>query len=214
MAEDNELPIDDSSMVEAPETEPRDTADSVTEHDDDGLEQSEQGNPRETADSSDTDLLFDRLNGIEHVLTAFNDRAKSLEAMNLKMHEQVSQLRENSIIGYLQPLFESLAALHMEILEIGSYREGRDAEEMNDLAFQVEDIFGHFGIESVQAETGVSFDRALHAAIQKKNTDDEALDGTIERVRRQGFKRLGNERVLIPAQVVVHRYKPSPETTS
>jgi molecular chaperone GrpE (heat shock protein) len=67
------------------------------------------------------------------------------------------------------------------------------------------------GLESggtllVEPEAGEAFDAALHTAIERVETCERELDMTVARTVRVGFIQDG-ERVLRPADVVVHLYR-------
>lgn len=162
----------------------------------------------------DTLPLLER---IEATLSAFHDRAASLEHMNLEMHQRMQLLQEDAVFSYLRPLFNKLAITYSKAVEYALDQEDEQTkEDLNSIAEQLLDVFQLFDIQSVKAAPGVQFDAHFHNAIQKKTTDDPKADGIISRVHRQGFIRSGAGRVFIPAQVAIFRYespslKPSEE---
>src|SRR5699024_7812459 len=72
----------------------------------------------------------------------------------------------------------------------------------------IEDMFSLYDIDSVGATAGGAFDAKMHQAARVIPTDDPALDGTVQRVARQGFIFAGAERVFLPARVSVYRHTP------
>lgn len=173
-------------------------AETATEDLDEGT-----SSPADTAESP----LGETLASIEASLTAFHERARALERTNENLYALTQKLQEDSVFDMLRPLFERLSALHANALDCASFTKDPSAhDDFHDLAEQVLSIFQLFDIESVEAEVGGTFESRLHNAFQKKTTDDESKDGTIARVRRQGFIRSGRERVYLPAQVAVYRY--------
>lgn len=155
------------------------------------------------------------LHKLEATLGAFHERAANLEKINLEMHERMKDLQQDAVFSFLRPVFDRLATLYSNAVEYASDQESKNAsDDLLDISEQVLDIFQLFDIQSLETEKGQTFDAHVHNAFQRKVTEEPDLDGKIARVRRQGFKRSGAERVFIPAQVAVFRYQEPTAKTS
>lgn len=143
---------------------------------------------------------------LEASLTASRD-----EVRNLKL--EAEELRRWQLTQSMKPAFQQLAALHADLLKAAdAVREGEHAEMAGDyehFAEVVVRVMDLFDLESVGAAPGLPFDSSVHAAVMTRKTADEAADQTVARVVRQGFRALGDKRVLLPAKVIVHRYDPT-----
>ena len=125
------------------------------------------------------------------------------------MNQTVADLKQESDRSLLKPVFTKLATVEADIRLFLEEAADSDRQAFYALLDSIEDIFSMYDLRSVGAEVGSSFDANLHTAIQRKTTDDEALDRTIARVTRQGLAFPDDTRAYLPAQVAVWRYQPA-----
>lgn len=137
----------------------------------------------------------------------FDKRASEYERTIRELYSRVEELQRNQLMGLMKPVFVQFADLHAEMVSTAQQaREAGDEGHASDLDYfteAFERMLGHFDLESVGAAAGGPFDRRSQAAVLTKKTTDRAADQTVARVVRQGFRMSGEERVLIPARVVV-----------
>lgn len=148
----------------------------------------------------------------------FSRRAMEYESSVRALQSTVEELRAQQLTGLMKPVFQQFADLKAEIDAAASRaRERSDEHHADDYEFfsgSIDAILDHFDLESVRATVGDLFDRRAHAAVLRKSTDDPELDQTIARVARQGFRVIGESRVLIPARVIIWRYSPPQDAST
>lgn len=146
---------------------------------------------------------------IDEATRSFHERALAYEKVNQQLHARVEALQADQVRSLLKPAFERLATLHTQAADAASSCRERDresAEEFEYFAASIEELLGLYDLESVAAEVGERLDVKKHHATRMKKTSDPDLDGTIQRVQRQGFAFSGAERVFLPARVGVYRH--------
>lgn len=149
---------------------------------------------------------------IDALRKSFDSRAAAYEDTIRSLQATIEELRGQQLTGMMKPTFQQFADLKAE-LDAAAQRardssDDHHAEEYEFFSGSVDDIMDHFDLESVRATVGDPFDRRAHAAVLRKPTDDPQLDRTIARVARQGFRVIGEPRVLIPARVVIWSFTP------
>ncbi|WP_244928758.1 nucleotide exchange factor GrpE [Nocardioides sp. W7] len=141
----------------------------------------------------------------------FHERSAAQEDTIRHLHARVEELQADQVRTLLKPVIQRMAALHAQSGEAADRAKEAGESAERDLAYfavALEDALGLLDIESIGAATGQMFDASRHHAVQVAATDQPELDRTIFRVLRQGFTYSGAERVLLPAQVVIHRHEP------
>ena len=153
--------------------------------------------------------------GLEALVTAFRAEWEREAVQSRRevaaLRQQVDTLVEGREVTTFKPTILKLVALHADLVGAAtSARAGGSpdhADDFDHFVASVEGLLEDLELTSVGAEEGVAFDRGLHHAQQSRLTTVPAEDQTIARVLRQGFRKVGEERVLVPARVVVHRYE-------
>ena len=69
---------------------------------------------------------------------------------------------------------------------------------------QIKTILDDYGVTAIDA-VNIKFDPMLHEPMEAKETDDESLDDSIEKVVQKGYKM--KDRIIRPAKVIVWRKK-------
>lgn len=144
-------------------------------------------------------------------LDRLNERLRASEEANRKLQSRVESLQDDQVRALLKPVFERLASLHSQSREMVSTHRGTAddaADDFDYFATAIEGLLGLYDIVSVDAAVGAPLDARVHFAVGSKPTDDVALDGTIQRVQRQGFTYAGAGRTLLPARVIAYRHNP------
>lgn len=158
------------------------------------------------------DVLADAVIELVGQTKRFHERAAAQEETIRQLHARVEELQTDQVRTLLKPVIQKLAALHAQAGEAAE-RAGSAGElaerDLSYFAVALEDSLGLLDIESVGAAPGAAFDATRHHAVQVAPTDRPELDRTIARVLRQGFTYTGAARVLLPAQVVIHRHEPA-----
>lgn len=171
------------------------------------------GGPVDEAPASVVDgALFELRQEIARLRESLDQRAAAHEATIASLAASMEAMRNQQLAATMRPVLRQFVDLHGELSDGGAKARqlGRD-EQAGDLDFyaqRIEDILDNFDLESVQAIPGAAFDRRAHAAVMARPAPRQEDDQTIARVVRQGFRLIGQERVLIPARVVVWKYSP------
>jgi molecular chaperone GrpE (heat shock protein) len=142
----------------------------------------------------------------------FNTRSAEYEANARLLHARIESLQQDQVRALLKPAFERLATLHAQAVDASSdaVSERAARDDFDFFATSIEELLGLYDLDSVDAAVGSGFDPRHHHAARTVRTTRSELDGTIQRVIRQGFAFAGNERVLLPARVGVYRFAPEP----
>ncbi|RKQ36787.1 nucleotide exchange factor GrpE [Kocuria tytonis] len=152
------------------------------------------------------------LSEVRALRASLDTRVAEYERTIRSLHETVENLQRQQLTGVMKPVFQQFADLQAELQSAGFQAGGRGdqqyAEEFDYFATVIEGLLDHFDLESVEATAGSHFDSKLHMAVQARPTDDAQQDRTIARVLRQGYRVIGEARVLIPARVVILKYAP------
>lgn len=203
----------------APETEPSPVTENLVENEVPAPAQGESA-PREVALESENQAdhgadLRPLAEEMASLRELFERRASEYEKTIRDLHARVEELQRSQLMGLMKPVFVQFADLHAEMTATAQQARlaGIDghASDLEYFAGAFERLLAHFDLESVGAAVGSPFDRRVHAAVLTKKTADQAADQTVARVVRQGFKLCGEERVLIPARVVVWKAVERPE---
>jgi molecular chaperone GrpE (heat shock protein) len=141
----------------------------------------------------------------------FSARADFYENQVRQLQQRIDILQADQIQQLLGPVFQRLAILLTQAADSagrarsdqGRYQAEVEFDYFHDLVLETLDLMN---ANSVEAVSGVAFDRTVHAARKTAPTSDESLDGTVAKVLRQGIIRHGAGRAFIPAQVSVYRY--------
>ncbi|HZM57483.1 MAG TPA: hypothetical protein VFC03_20910 [Acidimicrobiales bacterium] len=157
------------------------------------------------------DVLAERITDLLTTIQAFSARADFYENQVRQLQQRVEILQADQVQQLLGPVFQRLAILLTEAADSagrarsdqGRYEAEVEFDYFHDLVVETLDLMN---ANSVEAASGVAFDRTIHAARKTASTSDERLDGTVAKVLRQGIIRHGAERAFIPAQVSVYRY--------
>lgn len=130
-----------------------------------------------------------------------------------RLHEENQRLKAGEIQQIVTPIFRDLVRLFDDlsgsVLEYRSSSEPKLLDVARDLAcFRdvVSDILYRHGIERYEVDPGGAFDAKTHRVIRVAATSDPALDRTVARVVRPGFR--SEARVLRAAEVEVYRHTP------
>jgi hypothetical protein len=91
---------------------------------------------------------------------------------------------------------------------VQQYIDLRDQVGSAALQEQMAEALARVGVTVVEPAPGDAFDRDRHQAVDAVPTDDPALHRTIASIERPGY--LDGDRLIRPAQVVVHRYDGAP----
>ncbi len=145
----------------------------------------------------------------------FHERALGYEANARQLHSRVEELQQDQVRVLLKPIFERLATLHAQANDIAAQRLNDSPDVAGDFLFfanSIEEALALYDLDSIQAEAGMPFDAKQQQAVRVVKTDQQDLDGTLQRVVRQGFIFASAERVLLPARVAVFRYEEPNET--
>lgn len=171
-----------------------------------------------TPESPDLTALRVLESHLEQLRQDFDRRATEYEKTIRALHSSLEDLQGQQLTGMMKPVFQLFADLQAELASAAARaRESGDemyAGEFEFFAGSVDAVLEHFDLESVRAAEGDVFDRRAHAAVLSKVTEDPELDQTVARVARQGFRVVGESRVLLPARVVVWRHRPAESSPS
>lgn len=141
----------------------------------------------------------------------FHERSQGHESNARLMHARIEELQQDQVRALLKPAFERLASLHAQASDIAAQKRDQEdktaAEDFAYFADSIEDLMSLYDLHSVRAAAGDSFDARRHQASRAVKSADEVLDGSVQRVIRQGFGFAGSDRVFLPARVAVYRYE-------
>lgn len=159
---------------------------------------------------SDGDAMEQRW---ERLQSSFLERAQFYEDLVRSLQNQIERLQEDQFRTLLKPVFERLANLHAQAVEAaGDTSDSAASTDFRFFAESIEELLDVLDVVSVGAEVRTPFRPRFHHAVRTVPTDDEALDGMIQRVVRQGFVFAGTERPLLPARVAVYRHSRADST--
>ncbi|WP_058625002.1 nucleotide exchange factor GrpE [Microbacterium testaceum] len=199
-ASDAEVAVSADDLASPDAADPTDVADPT-----DGTDRTGEAERAEDADApADLPLILAALDRL-------NERLRASEEANRKLQSRVESLQDDQVRALLKPVFERLASLHSQSREMVSTHRGTAddaADDFDYFATAIEGLLGLYDIVSVDAAVGAPLDARVHFAVGSKPTDDVALDGTIQRVQRQGFTYAGAGRTLLPARVIAYRHNP------
>lgn len=150
------------------------------------------------------------LAGLEEQVRRFHARGESQDRIIRQMQSRIEQLQGDQVRALLTPLLRRLAGVHAQAAEAAERARERREKSEKDFDFfidAIEESLGLIDVESVRAEPFADFDPAKHHASRIVTTDDVAMDMRIQRVMRQGFTYVDADRVFLPAQVSVYRYR-------
>jgi molecular chaperone GrpE (heat shock protein) len=195
---------DFSSPKSVPESLPRSAGDELSDAASAELEPSI---PQPVSNEALAGLIADLLT----TTRTFSARADFYENQVRQLQQRIEILQADQIQQLLGPVFQRFAILLTQAADSagrarsdqGRYQAEVEFDYFHDLVLETLDLMN---ANSVEAASGVAFDRTVHAARKTVPTSDERLDGTVAKVIRQGIIRHGAERAFIPAQVSVYRY--------
>lgn len=138
-----------------------------------------------------------------------------LNAVIDRLHAANEKLRQGEAEALLQPLFRDLIKMADDWsarARSWASRTGASADDVaqacREAAEDAQLMLERHGVEGFLPEAGAAFDRRLQRAVDTEPTTEAEADGRIAVTRRSGYRH--GERVLRPAEVVVHRYRPAP----
>lgn len=134
-------------------------------------------------------------------------RLGALEERDAKVAEQLQNFRDESARTFLQPMFKEMVGIYSDLLQSADYACENDAEAFRGYADHISYLLNALDLEVIPTDEETAFNARSHASVQKKSTDDKALDSTIARVVRHGLRVVGADRALVPARVAVFKYK-------
>lgn len=173
--------------------------------------------PQGPPDGEQEEVLLDSvLRGLRDQVERFHERTERYEHTVREMSRRIEVLQADQAQSSLKPLFRRLAALHAQAGEAAVRAVERQEQSHKDFEHfrdAIEEALSLVDIESVNAAAGDPFDARQHHATLSVDTDDPELDKRIHRVLQQGFTHVAASRVMLPAQVSVHRYR-APEQAS
>jgi molecular chaperone GrpE (heat shock protein) len=133
-----------------------------------------------------------------------------------QLYEELRQYKEDFVFQAEKPLLLDLLLFFDSLIW---FRRGLDKGEMSPEV--VADSFQYLVDEFLEllyrrdvlpTEPREEFHRETQKAVQVAYTDDVTLDWRIQRIVKRGFTR--GERVLRPEEVILHRFRSTPESTS
>lgn len=156
------------------------------------------------------DMSHAILNELQEIRTSLLARCEGYEQANTTLQAAVATAQREQLTSYVKPTFERFVEIHSALVKNADVaRVNGDegyAEDFSFIAQSVEEILASFDLDSVGAAVGDPFDRSAHSASLIRKTGDVTKDQTIAKVVRQGFRVVGEERVHMPARVVVWKY--------
>lgn len=167
-------------------------------------------------EASTEDLLLPALDALTKQISRFHERSARSEEIIRTMQSRITELQGDQIQALLKPTIQRFAGLHAQAADALQAAIDRNEYSAADFSFfmtSIEDALGLIDFDSVGAAVGVAFDSTRHHATSVTATGDLALDRTIQRVIRQGFKHADAARVSIPALVTIYQYDESLSTT-
>lgn len=143
---------------------------------------------------------------------SFDERSHALEAMNRTLLASVEDLQRQQLINLIKPVLGQFIELHAELTKYAATAQDEGhaayAEDFTAAASSVEEILSGFDLVSVEAKVSDPFERGTHAAVLTKKTSNADDDLRLAKVVRQGFRFVGEDRVHMPARVVVWKFTP------
>jgi hypothetical protein len=168
----------------------------------------------------DPDLVarvLERVEGIEALITGFQQRSAHREAVIDRLHEENQQLRVGLSRAILEPAVTDLIRLHGALArEAGRLErlEGTDgglaAPLLAGFASDVEMILDRCGVERFSAEPGEAFRPGEHEPLAVVPTTEPERHGTVAEVVAPGFRERDTGRVRRPVQARFHKHVPDP----
>lgn len=154
------------------------------------------------------------LTGLTAAVEREHERAAHREAIIDRLHEDNQALRRGELQAMFEPVRAALYRLHdltRREAERWATPDPPDAAHTASLLTAVTDeiaeALARTGVERFAVKPGDPFDPARHRPVATEPVMDPALDGTVVRVRADGFEQGG--RVVRKAEVCVGRPAPS-----
>lgn len=123
------------------------------------------------------------------------------------LEEQLQGYRDETARTFLQPVFNEMIGIYTDLLQSADFASEDDADTFRGFADHLSYLFTKLDLEVIPTDEDAAFDAKFHASVQKKKSDDEALNGAIARVVRHGLRVVGADRALVPARVAVYKYQ-------
>ena len=129
-----------------------------------------------------------------------------------RLHEERDRLRAGEVAQIQAPVVREMIRSYDLVNDLagGTPESGSDLDYVRT---RLLDGLDAIGTRPVEPELGARFDSSRHAAVERLDTDDAALDMTVARIVRVGFLKDG-ERLLRPADVAVHRSRPGAQAAT
>jgi molecular chaperone GrpE (heat shock protein) len=150
--------------------------------------------------------INERFDELCQVLDEANRISQDRERIIDRLHQENQQLRSGELQQAMMPFLRDLIRLHDDLL-LTAHRyldqkaeAGQDFESFSEAAA---DILYRYGVERYIAVEGTPFNPKEHRALAAIPTEEAALDRTIARVVRAGFRI--ETRVLRPLETEVYR---------
>lgn len=121
-----------------------------------------------------------------------------------RLHDENQRLRAGELAQAQAPLIRDLLRLHDNIAELDGDAADGEGSVLGEVRKSLLGILDRAGVESFAPDAGTPFDPATQQGVGRVPADDPAVDNTVARVIRCGFRQIGG-RVLRPADVEIHR---------
>jgi molecular chaperone GrpE (heat shock protein) len=126
-----------------------------------------------------------------------------------QLHAENQRLRAGEIFQAIAPVARDLVRLRDQALQLDAASPEPGRSDAALLGPQITQILARLGFEAFAPAEGEPFDATVHQGVGRRTTPDQALDGTVAAVRREGFTS-PEGRPLRPAEVEVWRHRPDP----
>lgn len=149
-------------------------------------------------------MVLPRLEQIVHHLQQGDGMKKAFDTL----YEEMRQYKEDFLLKASKPVFIDLILLYDQFAAAVDGLDDAARAKVDVLREGLLEVLYRRDIEPMAALTDedgpVKFDREHMKAVRRVETDDPALDRTVERMVREGFLRDG--KVFRPREVVVRRH--------
>lgn len=155
--------------------------------------------------SETEDRLVCEMNGLQGTVAALAASNHALENASTELSRLNDQFYEQNVV---EPLTRSIFPIYDMVQSVTEESDGAPTDSLNLLAailVGIEDFLGTYAIEPFRHDVGARFDPELMRALQDVPTDDPALDMTLSRSCKCGFRK--GDRILRPEPVLVYRFQ-------
>lgn len=160
------------------------------------------------------DAVAERLDRLEAQIAGVTRRMDELVRLGDRREDLVDRLHADNQRLRVGELAQAQAPVVRELIRTFDLvvKLAGDSDDRGDLELvrrRLLDGLEQVGVRPLEPEPGTAFDVSHETAVERTETEDQALDMTISRTLRVGFVQDG-ERTLRPAEVVVRSFRSPP----